>query len=866
MTGKSNQKQVVQLDGSGIEVHKFGGSSLAGSDGYRRVGIIIERQAKRPWVVVVSASAGVTNQLEHLIGLAENHREQETAGAGHEPREGVHLKKLIQDQQALTDELLPEPAAAPLKQALIEEAELLADRLQYLQVQQEPPAWVKDWILGLGEFWSARLLSTYLASRHFPVQWFDARELLFKAAPEEGFDVDWQRSRKATLSKIKTQTPAISVVTGFVASDHESLPSQLGRNGSDYSASLLCRFLDARSLTIWSDVDGILSADPDLDCFPEVVPLMSFREVDELARLHSGVVHDKTIKPLWDAEVPIFLRNSFRPHFPGTRVENTKHPFASGKVITGVSDVVLIEAMIKEVTDPKKKHGELRARLYKEGLRPLVSKIQYDRKRLQVVVCKRECPQVMALLREVLDPDPQKQNLLCTLHNETSLVAWVGQDLATNRKASKAFFRALSKNQGKVLMQYQPSKGNAVMAVLSRPEAGPTLRHLHEHLMKRKKTLQIILLGTGLIGSTFLEQLHFHAPYLKYEYGLDLRVTGIANSRLMLANPRGIDLGRWEPSLEKKGRETDLKDWIWRQQNIPGEHKVIVDATSSERVASLYGDWLAQGFDIIAANKKAGSGDWEAFHELLEISRKNGRYYLYETTVGAGLPILDSVKKLQQTGDTIFQLNGILSGTLSWIFGRYDGIKPFSQVLRDAHDQGLTEPDPRDDLAGLDVARKLVILARECGFKLSLEDCSFCNLVPEPLRNVGLSEFWTSLPEFDGWFAERLAEARAQGQCLRYVAKLSYSGEARIGLEPVSQDHIFSRIHSGENIIEVYSSRYRQNPLIVMGPGAGPDVTSAGVFADIFKLAERRGLARIQGDWSLDEAAELAKSGSRSWG
>jgi aspartokinase/homoserine dehydrogenase 1 len=425
--------------------------------------------------------------------------------------------------------------------------------------------------------------------------------------------------------------------------------------------------------------------------------------------------------------------------------------------------------------------------------------------------------------------------------DDCSVVAAVGDNMVDHPGVAGRFFSALGKAQVNVRAIAQGSSERNISAVIDRANSQKALRAVHAAFYLSNQTISVGVIGTGLIGGTFLDQLKTQMETLKKEFKIDLRARGILNSKTMMLSEKGRSLENWRDSMKDSGVPPGLERFVTHVQSDHFPHAAIVDCTASAELAAHYPRWLERGIHIITPNKKANTGSMEFYRALRSISREQNRHYLYETTVGAGLPIISTLRDLIQTGDEVFKIEGVLSGTLSYIFNTFDGVKPFSKIVRDARRKGYTEPDPREDLSGADVARKLVILAREIGLDLELEDVRVESLVPESLQGGSVEEFLNRLPEYDPAMTDPLNRARARCEVIRYAGVVDPKGGCTVRLKNYPRSHVFAGTSGSDNIVAFKTQRYHPQPLIVQGPGAGPDVTAGGVFADLLRLASYLG-------------------------
>ena len=816
---------------SGWVVHKFGGSSVASAERYRGVAEIVRQEPGRAKAVVVSAMSGVTNALLGLIERAKRC----------DPGYLDDLSVLRLRHLTTVTELLPEAARGPISAALEADFGVLHEVLRGVWHVRTDSERIAELVAGYGELWSAQLLSAYLGAQGVACRWLDAREVLTVEPLPTGVEVAWDRSKAALEAWLTAHPTELLVITGFIASTPEGIPTTLKRNGSDHSASIFGALLDAAHITIWTDVEGVLSADPRL--VPEAVPLedLSYDEATELAYFGAKVVHPATMAPAIGRGIPIWIRNTLsygRSTFPGTKIHARS---MSERTVKGFSTVDRVALLNVEGTGMIGVPG-VAQRLF-GALRDVgVSVIMISQASSEHSICfavhEAQAELAKATVERAFFAElhhGQIQSIAVT--PGCSILAAVGDNMVQHKGVAGRLFSALAAAGVNIRAIAQGSSERNISAVIANADAVRALRAVHAAFYLTAHTLSIGLLGSGLIGSTLLAQLAEAAERLRAEHRIDLRVRAIADSRHMLLDAQAIDLGRWRAAFATESAPLDLEAFVAhvRAEHLP--HAVIIDCTSSAAVTRHYADWLRRGIHVITPNKKANSGSLASYRELRAAARAESRHFLYETNVGAGLPVINTLRDLIHTGDRVLSVEGVLSGTLSYIFSEYTEGKAFSDVVRAAKERGFTEPDPRDDLSGMDVARKLVILGREMGLELELSDVSVKSLVPKELGASSINDYLRELPSQDAEMRRLFDGADERGEVLRYVGAISPEGKATVELRSYSKSHAFARIQGGDNIVAFRTKRYDAQPIIVQGPGAGPEVTAAGVFADLLRLA-----------------------------
>ncbi|MAF82681.1 MAG: bifunctional aspartate kinase/homoserine dehydrogenase I [Gammaproteobacteria bacterium] len=824
------------------QVHKFGGSSLADAQCFSRVADILLTESSARQAVVVSAMGGKTDALLTLVSAAE------VSAAAIEPGLLTIKERYAQTVQELIGGT---PAADAIMDQFQAELGDAADVLQAISLVRAAADRSRSLISGFGEIWSARLLSAFLANkvanedRECDVKWVDARELIVVRHGEMGPAVQWDASREKMSRHFTTETNGIAVITGFIASDPEGLQTTLGRNGSDFSASIMATLLDAESIHIWTDVDGVMSADPNRVPEATVISDLSYSEAMELAYFGAKVIHPQTMSPAVEQAIPIWIKNTFNPAARGSRIGLADNVNAGIKGVTSVDDVVLVNlegaGMIGVPGTADRLFGALRDASISVTL---ISQASSEHS-ICFAVPKSAAATVSPVVRQAFRNELE-QNLIqnVEVQDQCSIIAVVGDGMAGLPGISAKFFGTLGGAGINVKAIAQGSSERNISAVISLADETRALRAVHSGFYLSTKTISIGLIGPGNVGGMLLDQMAAQAEQLRTDFSLDYRVRAIATSSRMHLAERFVDLSNWRSALESS---SEPLDWDVFSAHVNAEHlphAAIVDCSASQQVAERYLDWFTDGIHVVTPNKKAHSGALEYYHAMHQQRHQHGAHFLYETTVGAALPIIETLRDLRQTGDEITSIEGIFSGTLAYLFNVFDGDVPFSQIVREARDNGYTEPDPRDDLSGMDVARKVIILAREMGMQLELDDLVIESLVPDGLGQGNVDDFLNALPKFDAAMKQRWSDAHANGHILRYVGRLSHNDGATVRLESLPADHAFGNMNLTDNIVRYVSRRYSDNPLVVQGPGAGPAVTAAGVFADLLRLASYLGAHR----------------------
>ncbi len=814
--------------------HKFGGSSVANADRYRQVARLMTERADEGQVIVVSAMQGITDAL---ISLARK-------AAARDPDWTTQMAALRQRHLDAAQALLGDGASgfeARLAASLAD----LEHLLRSVELLGTVPAEVMDLVSGHGEVWSAQLLAGHFHALGQPAVFLDAREVLRVTPTELSVAVDWLPSEERLAVFRKAHPSPRYVVTGFIARRHaDDRITTLGRNGSDYSGSIFGALFEAAEIHIWTDVDGVLSADPRRVPEALVLDRVSYNEAFELAYFGAKVIHPQTMAPATARGIPIYIRNTFNPEHPGTRVdaEGGAEPPVKGITTIGGMAIVAIEGagMIGVPGTAER----VFAALHRAGVSVTMISQGSSEHSICCVIPAVDAERARGVLadafaRELAIGQIQRVSSEAGI----SVLAVVGDGMTGTPGIAAQLFDALGRAKVNVRAIAQGSSERNISVALAEGEATRALRAVHAGFYLSAETLSIGIIGPGQVGQALVQQIAEARGRLLREHRLDLRVRAIATSKAMLLDEQQLDLMHWRERLGSQGVPCDLAAFTRhvRAEHLP--HAVIIDCSASSAVADHYPQWLAAGIHVLTPNKQAGGGPLERYRAVQAAAKAGSARWRYEATVGAGLPVIGTLRDLIDTGDRIERIEGIFSGTLAYLFNRFDGAAPFSELVRQAKQAGYTEPDPRDDLSGLDVARKLVILAREMGLDTGLDDVRVESLVPAELEGASIEGFLGGLNCLDEPMKQRLEAARAGHQVLRYCAVLEADGRAEVALKALPAYHPFAHIALTDNIVSFTTARYRNNPLIVRGPGAGPDVTAAGVFADLLRVAASLGAA-----------------------
>jgi len=799
-----------------IHVHKFGGSSLATPECVQRAVDIIRQNCQLSDIVVVSANGKTTDALFALYLLAKKETEHDILTAA--------ITELAEQQQLLIDQLLHANNARQLIQRLAKDIEQLS-----VWLNGDLASHHND-ILAFGEVWSARLLSALLSEQVCPSISLDSRDFLV-IDNEQSCLVESALS--ATQLKQHLQFGKLAVITGYVAKDSAGHSCTLGRNGSDYSATIIASLVAAGNVTLWTDVNGIYSADPRVVPSARKLHRLPNGVAKELGRLGNPVLHAKTLLPLVNPSskhhTHLHVASSFDSEVIGTEIGKFGQIAKQELSVTFLNDLLLARSVSFTGNGAVQAKAEF-------------SPICMDSEQGYMVITQQ---QQKSLSQWLASHDTE------VIFKPVSIIATVGHKVSERGDIKARFKRSLK--AAKPLHISNGENSHSVIAILAEPCTVELLNNVHHDMTKDARHIGLVVAGLGNIGQRFLELL---PQQLNRVYALEnIHLVGLLSSKKALINNDGIDVNHALTLFKEAAQDYNHEQLLTWLTNHPYDELIVVDITPSEQFSLLYPDFFAQGIHVIGANKWAASSSTEHYNNLMNVADANDSLWLGNTTVGAGLPINYAMDDLRQSGDEISELSGIFSGTLSWLFETYDGSTDFSTLLLDALEQGITEPDPREDLSGRDVQRKLLILARKSGFELALEDIDVQNLVPESLQSLSTADFLKRANELDDYFANALADAKSNNACIRYVARfISNDTEARtakVSLEVLPQNDAFASLTPCDNIFQIKSRWYQDNPLIIRGPGAGRDVTAGGIHSDLVnicqQLAHKQSPVKIKG-------------------
>lgn len=812
-----------------MKVLKFGGTSLADAQRFNRVAdIVISNHQQSQVALVLSAPAGVTNNLVSIVEKTSRGISAETHLIDLQRIFADLLKSLKSTYSELADDLL--------KTIFKRELAHLTGLLEGVRLLSQCPPSIEAQILSKGELLSIACMKQLLIAKGHQVEVINPQEMLLSTKGgylEAQVNIDASRARFAQQDIIKT---AIYLMPGFMAGNEEGELVVLGRNGSDYSAAILSACLNVEVCEIWTDVDGVYSCDPRLVKDAKLLSSLSYAEAMELSYFGAKVLHPKTITPIAQYHIPCLIKNTHNPQAKGTLIGTES--FDEKQQVKGIS--ALKGLTVVSISGPGMKGivgmaGRIFTTISRAGVSIILITQSSSEYSLSFCITSTDTKKVQKALSEEFELEFDNKLLEpIELIKEQAIISLVGDGMKRAKGVSARFLMALTEASINILAIAQGSSERSISVVISEKKAQQAVIACHQKFFGSVQYIDMFLIGSGGVGAALVDQVYRQQSRLA-ERNIQIRVCGIANSRMMLMNDQGIDLESWRDQLEK---ETGVLSLSKMKKLVEESHiinPVIVDCTSNDGIALRYVDFLGAGFHVVTANKKANTGSMEYYQQMRLTALMKRRKFLYDTNVGAGLPVIENIQNLYIAGDQLIKFNGILSGSLSYIFGKLDDGMSFSDVTAEARNLGFTEPDPRDDLSGTDVARKLLVLAREAGMEISLEDVDIQPALPPGFDQSGTTEeFMERLPQANEYFTKLQKEADENNQVLRYIGSIE-NGKCKCSIRAVNADDPLNKVKEGENALAFYTQYYQPIPLVLRGYGAGAEVTAAGVFADVLR-------------------------------
>jgi bifunctional aspartokinase / homoserine dehydrogenase 1 len=812
-----------------MQVLKFGGSSVANEKNIKQVSSIIRNAlSKDKTIIVVSALGGITDlllQAGNMASNADNEYKHKLAEIKERHLETVRL-------------LLPLTHQSSILSAVIQLNNELEDICNGICLLGELSDRVKDRIASFGEILSSRILSSYLEVTGLPNTWIDARQLIITDSRYTRAHVQQEITEANIRNYFQSVIGQLFILPGFIASNEQGHTTTLGRGGSDYTAALVGAAINATEVEIWTDVPGMMTADPRLVPHARTIDNISFQEAMELSHFGAKVIYPPTIQPLLNKNLSVWVKNTFAPELHGTLIH--AHTQSDGSIIRGISSISKVALCSLEGSGMVGIPG-FSKRLFDALARQSINVIFITQASSEHTICVGIDEAVTHQAKHIVDNEFKneiKEGSVNPLDIETGLaiVALVGDHMKSHTGISGKMFGALGRNGINVRAIAQGSSERNISTVINASDVRKAINVLHEDFFETTyKQINLFIVGTGNVGKKLLHQLENQFQYLQKHLRLQVRVIGLANSRKMVFEDKGIRLSQWTETLDN-GLKMNLQEFIDGIQTRNLRNSIFVDVTANESVSRSYATLFKKSISVVACNKIAASSSLDNYQQLKDLAREYNSLFLFETNVGAGLPVINTLNDLVSSGDIVQTIEAVLSGTLNFVFNNYNGKSSFASVVRQAQHEGYTEPDPRLDLSGTDVMRKILILAREAGYPLEMDAISNNSFLPPSCMNGSVEDFYREMEKYESHFRQIYEMAALDDKKLKYVASFK-DGKASVGLQHIDAAHNLYHLYGKDNVVLFYTNRYPEQPLVVKGAGAGADVTASGVFADIIRAA-----------------------------
>jgi bifunctional aspartokinase / homoserine dehydrogenase 1 len=812
-----------------MNVLKFGGTSVANAGNIKMVcDIVADKATREKCIVVVSAFGGVTDQLLEAAYKAES--------------KDLSYKTMVTDIEnrhvEAIHELIPVTAQPVLLEQLRKHLESLATLLDGCFLLGELSQRTSDSIAGFGELLSSVIIAAAVKTQFPDCSFKDSRELIKTNDRFGKAVVNFELTNSLIWDYFNHSHAKVTVIPGFIASSTTGFNTTLGRGGSDYTAAIVAAAMDATQLEIWTDVNGMFTANPKIVKQAHAIQSISYHEAMELSHFGAKVLYPPTIQPVLGKNIPILIKNTFEPEAEGTHIssdpQSNENPI---KGITHIDDIALLTLEGSGMVGVAGSSKRLFEVLSSESINVIFITQASSEHSICIGILRTDADKASIAIDRAFESEIANGKIdRCIVEENLSIVALVGERMKNHQGLSGRMFSTLGKNNVNIRAIAQGASERNISVVISDRDVIKALNTLHETFFEdNTKQLNLFVMGVGNVGEKFVEQIHQQRHFLKENRKINLRVIALSNSRKMHFDEGGMSLDKWKELLAA-GETADKAAFIAKAKALNLRNSIFVDITASEDVATTYADYLAKNIAVVTCNKIACASAYDNYSNLKAMSRKYNAPFLFETNVGAGLPIIDTLKHMIASGDNVHQIQAVLSGSLNFIFNNFNENQNFHDVVKEAGAQGFTEPDPKIDLSGIDVARKILILIRESGYQMEMADISNESFLPKDcLETQSVDDFFTSLKTHAAHFDNLYRDAQ-QKQCrLKYVASFK-DGKASVGLQLIPPDHPFYNLEGKDNIVLFHTDRYFDQPLIIKGAGAGAAVTASGIFADVIRM------------------------------
>ena len=804
------------------QVYKFGGTSMKNADALEQVGNLVTNSDAENLIVVVSAMGGMTDALLQFSQTQDS--------------------KLIEDIQSLyieTSDSLVKNVSSRLSLIEAFKEDIQAIR-EIAKLKDHASLSIEEnEILGFGEIWTSKLLHAYLSALgEIETSWLNPMDFLTIQNEDMGANVNWSKSKEAFTQAIQDKSGKV-IMGGFIASDIEGKSTNLGRNGSDYSASILGSLSEAESVTIWTDVDGVLTGDPRVVNKARMIEQMTYDEAIELSYFGAEVIHPKTMAPLMHKEIPLYIRNTFNPESLGTSINSQQKNTRAVKGISTIKDIALLNLEGTGMIGVPGIVNRLGKVLQQANISIVLISQASSEHSICFAVRSKDAKTAADVIKQEFKDDFKNENLSAIqIEEDCSILAIVGSGMTGTKGIAARFFNAISLSKTNVIAIAQGSSEKNISIVIKSKDMNHATSFVHDAFFNSNKQIAIGIMGYGSIGQELHKQILDERKILQERENISLDILALSNSQKMMLSEDNIDLKSASNVTEKIEalEQSNTNEMINHISRRSAYGRIIIDCSASDEAPDEYSNIFENGISIVTANKKGLSGNIDRYKSIMNSKNLNEADFLYETTAGAALPFVKSVSDIASSSDSIKKIEGVFSGTLAYLFNSYDASMPFSELVNDALQQGFTEPDPRDDLSGMDVARKLVILAREMGLDMNVNDIHVESLVDPNHLSLSVNEYLEAMSSGDQAMNDRYQNALENNEKLSYVAQIDENGNASVSLKNLSNDHSFFSLKGTENIIAIHSDYYSNYPLVLRGPGAGREVTASGLFFDLLSI------------------------------
>jgi bifunctional aspartokinase / homoserine dehydrogenase 1 len=810
-----------------MNVLKFGGTSVANAKNITlTINIIKNKSQKEKLAVVVSAFSGVTDLLLLSSKKAASKDDcykiifNEIKQKHHEA-----INELIDDKKKLIDKINRDFSQL---ETLLDGCFLLGE----LSIR------TADAILSYGELLSSQIIAVALQQKIKKCHFKDSRELIITNSNFGKANVDFKKTNQLISDYFKTHQDEVVLLPGFISSSTDGNTTTLGRGGSDYTAAIFAAALRSSQLEIWTDVNGMFTANPRIVKQAQPIENISYQEAMELSHFGAKVLYPPTIQPALSANIPIWIKNTFEPDAYGTYISNEKaDTTATVRGISHIEDIALLTLEGPGMIGVAGSSKRLFEVLSNENINVVFITQASSEHSICIGLLNQDAEKAKSAIDNTFELEISQNKIEpIIIEKDLCIIALVGENMKNHQGLSGKMFSTLGKNNVNIRAIAQGASERNISAVINKKDVNKALNTLHERFFEdNTKQLNLFVMGVGNVGEKFIDQVHQQKKFLKENLKINLRVIALSNSRKMLFDEEGINLKDWKQTLENS-QTADKEIFIATVKKLNMRNSIFVDITANEPISQTYEHYLKENIAVVTCNKIACSSAYENYSNLKKVSRKFNAPFLFETNVGAGLPIIDTLKHLIASGDKVNKIQAVLSGSLNFIFNNFDQKNSFHDVVKEAGIQGFTEPDPKIDLSGIDVARKILILIRESGYKMEIEDIVNESFLPVAcLETKNNEDFFASLIKHADYFENLLKEANAKDCRLKYVAKFE-SGKASVGLQFIPKESPFYNLEGKDNIVQFYTDRYVDQPLLIKGAGAGAAVTASGIFADVIRI------------------------------